>query len=61
MKSKVFWANPITVLAIGKNKYKETLITHTDQPDKWKAMMEEIEKAEKWEKGKEEGKDRLGV
>jgi ATP-dependent RNA helicase RhlE len=45
-----FLGKPITVLAIGKNKYKETLITHNDPPDKWKAMMEEIEKAEKWEK-----------
>jgi ATP-dependent RNA helicase RhlE len=47
-----FLGKPVTVLAIGKNKYKETLITHSDRPDKWKAMMEDIEKAEKWEKEK---------
>jgi ATP-dependent RNA helicase RhlE len=47
---ETFLGKPITVLAIGKNKYKETLITHNDSPDKWKAMMVEIEKAEKWEK-----------
>jgi len=44
------------VLAIGKNKYKDTLITHSDRPDKWKAMMEDIEKAEKWEKDKKKRK-----
>jgi ATP-dependent RNA helicase RhlE len=47
-----FLGKPVTVLAIGKNKYKETLITHSDRPDKWKAMMEDIEKAEQWEKEK---------
>ncbi len=45
-----FLGKPITVLAIGKTKYKETLITHSDRPDKWKAMMEEIEKAGKRDK-----------
>jgi ATP-dependent RNA helicase RhlE len=45
-----FLGKPITVLAIGKSKYKETLITHSDHPDKLKAVMEEIEKAEKWGK-----------
>jgi ATP-dependent RNA helicase RhlE len=47
-----FLGKPVTVLPIGKNKYKETLVTHSDLPDKWKAMMEEIEKAEQWEKEK---------
>jgi ATP-dependent RNA helicase RhlE len=51
-----FLGKPITVLAIGKNKYKDTLITHSDRPDKWKAMMEDIEKAEKWEKDKKKRK-----
>ena len=45
-----FPGKPIPVLAIGKDKYKETLITHNDRPDKWKTMMEDIEKAEKWRK-----------
>jgi ATP-dependent RNA helicase RhlE len=47
-----FLGKPVTVLPIGKNKYKETLVTHSDRPDKWKAMMEDIEKAEQWEKEK---------
>ncbi len=47
---ELFLGKPITVLSIGKKEYSETLITHSDRPDKWKAMMEEIEKAETWEK-----------
>jgi len=46
-----FLGKPITVLPIGKNKYNETLILHRDHAaDKWKAVMEEIEKAEKWDR-----------
>ena len=42
-----FLGKPITVLTIGKNEYEETVILHSDRPDKWKAVMEEIEKEEK--------------
>jgi ATP-dependent RNA helicase RhlE len=45
-----FLGKPITVLSIGKNEYKETLIIDRGHTDKWKALMEEIDKAEKWEK-----------
>jgi hypothetical protein len=40
------------VLSIGKNEYNETLILHRDHTDKLTAVMDEIEKAEKWEKKK---------
>jgi ATP-dependent RNA helicase RhlE len=53
-----FLGKPITVLSIGKNEYNETLIIHSDRPDKWKAVMEEIEKLEKWAKKQ---KKRTGV
>lgn len=44
---ETFLGKPITVLTIGKNEYEETVILHSDRPDKWKAVMEEIEKEEK--------------
>jgi ATP-dependent RNA helicase RhlE len=52
-----FLGKPITVLAIGKNKYKETLVTHSDRSDKLKAVMEDIQKAENWAKRKKKGKN----
>jgi len=45
-----FLGKPITVLSIGKNEYNETLILHRDRTDKLQAVMEEIEKAGKWDK-----------
>ena len=45
-----FLGKPVTVLSIGKNEYHETLILHRDHTDKLTAVMEEIEKAEKWDK-----------
>jgi len=47
-----FLGKPITVLSIGKNEYNETLILHRDHTDKLTAVMDEIEKAEKWGKKK---------
>jgi ATP-dependent RNA helicase RhlE len=52
-----FLGKPITVLAIGKNKYKETLVNHSDRPDKLKAVMEDIQRAENWAKRKKKGKN----
>ena len=49
-----FLGKPVTVLSIGKNEYNETLILLREQPDKWKALMDEIEKAEK--RGKKQKK-----
>jgi ATP-dependent RNA helicase RhlE len=51
-KIESFLGKPITVLSIGKNEYNETLILHRDHTDKLTAVMDEIEKAEKWEKKK---------
>jgi ATP-dependent RNA helicase RhlE len=51
-----FLGKPITVLSIGKNEYNETLILQSEQPDKWKALKEEIEKAEDWGKKKKKRK-----
>jgi len=49
-----FLGKPVTVLSIGKNEYNETLILQREQPDKWKALMDEIEKVEK--RGKKQKK-----
>ena len=49
-----FLGKPVTVLSIGKNEYNETLILLREQPDKWKALMDEIEKVEK--RGKKQKK-----
>jgi len=51
-----FLGKPITVLSIGKNEYNETLILQSEQPDKWKALREEIDKAENWGKKKKKRK-----
>ncbi len=49
---EAFLGKPVQVLKIGKDEYNETKIMHSDRPDKWKAVMEEIEAAEKWQKKK---------
>lgn len=43
-----FLGKPINVLKIEKKEYAETLDLTGDVPDKWKAIMEEIENAEPW-------------
>lgn len=47
-----FLGKPIRVLEIHKKDYAETLDLTQDVPDKWKAVMEEIARAEEWGKGK---------
>jgi ATP-dependent RNA helicase RhlE len=43
-----FVKKPIQVLDINKHEYKETLHLSAENSDKWKAVMAEIEEAEKW-------------
>ncbi|HOY07563.1 MAG TPA: DEAD/DEAH box helicase, partial [Saprospiraceae bacterium] len=47
---ETFLTKPITVQAIAKDEYAETVILHDDRSDKMKALMAEIEEAEKWER-----------
>lgn len=46
----------IAVLDIDPNDYAETLRLTEDVPDKWKDVLQEIEEAEKWQKGKKKQK-----
>ena len=45
-----FLQKPITVQKIHKEDYSETVALHDDRSDKMKALMAEIEEAEKWER-----------
>jgi len=47
-----FLTKPIRVLEISKAEYAETLDLTSETGDKWKAVMKEIEEAEKWMKKK---------
>ena len=49
---EAFLSKPIKVLEISKSEYTETLDLTNDAGDKWKAVMKEIEEAEKWMKKK---------
>jgi len=50
---EAFLDKPINVMQITKGEYSETLDLHNDRPDKWKAVLEEMEAAEVWmKKGK---------
>jgi ATP-dependent RNA helicase RhlE len=49
---EAFLDKPINVMNITKGAYSETLDLHNDRPDKWKAVLEEIEAAEGWLKKK---------
>ena len=51
-----FLGKSIAVLEIGKDEYAETLSLTQDVPDKWKDVMQAIEEAEKWQKGKKKKK-----
>lgn len=43
-----FLQNSIRVLEIRKTEYAETLVLTKEEPDKWKAVMQEIAEAEEW-------------
>jgi ATP-dependent RNA helicase RhlE len=45
---EAFLENPIQVLVLNKSEYSETLVLTKAEPDKWKAVMMEIEQAEAW-------------
>ncbi len=47
-----YLTQPIRVMEVSKRDYTETIELTQDVPDKWKAVMQEIEAAEKWKKGK---------
>lgn len=47
---ETFLTQPIQVQAIHKDDYSETVVLHNEQSDKMKALMLEIEEAEKWER-----------
>ncbi len=51
-----FLGKPVAVLHIDKSDYAETLSLSQDVPDKWKDVMQAIEEAEKWQKGKKKKK-----
>ncbi|MFN0036512.1 MAG: DEAD/DEAH box helicase [Saprospiraceae bacterium] len=45
---ETFLQNPIRILEIRKTEYAETLVLTKAEPDKWKAVMLEMEQAEAW-------------
>ena len=45
---EAFLDNPIQVLKLDKTEYSETLVLTKAEPDRWKAVMQEIEQAEEW-------------
>ena len=50
---ETYLTKPIALLQIDKNDYIETVELHNDRPDKWKAVMDEIESAESWMRKKQ--------
>ncbi len=51
-----YLTQPINVMQITKREYAETIELTQDVPNKWKAVMQEIEEAEKWEDKKKKRK-----
>lgn len=49
---ETYLSKPIAVLDIDKKEYAETLRLTEDVANKWKDVMDEIEEAEKWKKGR---------
>lgn len=47
---EAFLDKPISVATITKSEYSQTIELNNDRPDKWKAIMAELEEAEKWER-----------
>lgn len=45
---EAFLDKPIQVLKLDKTEYSETLVLTKAEPDRWKAVMLEIEQAEEW-------------
>ena len=56
-----FLDKPIQVMKLSKTEYSETLVLTKEEPDKWKAVMLEIEQAEEWKaKNKKRNKKKWG-
>jgi len=51
-----YLTQPIKVMKVTKREYEETIELTQDVPNKWKAVMQEIEEAEKWEEKKKKKK-----
>jgi len=49
---ETFLGQAIEMIPIGRFEYEETLNLHDDRPNKWKAIEDEIEKAEQFKKKK---------
>ncbi len=49
---EAYLGKPVKVLEIDPQEYADTLRFTEDVPDKWKDVMQEIQEAEKWQKGK---------
>ena len=47
-----YLTQPVRVMELSKRDYAETIELTQDVPDKWKAVMQEIEEAEKWKEKK---------
>lgn len=46
---ETFMGKSITVFQLDRLDYEETIVMHSDRPDKWKAVMEEIASFDAWE------------
>ena len=53
---ETYLTQPVRVMEISKREYAETIELTEDVPDKWKAVMQEIEEAEKWKEKKKKRK-----
>ena len=51
-----YLTQPVRVMELSKRDYAETIELTQDVPDKWKAVMQEIEEAEKWKEKKKKRK-----
>ena len=49
---ETYLTQPVRVMEVSKREYAETIELTEDVADKWKAVMQEIEEAEKWKKKK---------
>ena len=53
-----FIGKNIPVFELDQTEYEETIVMHSDRPDKMRAVMEEIAAFEAWEQGAKKGKKR---
>jgi len=49
---ETYLTQPIRIMEVSKREYAETIELTEDVPNKWKAVMQEIEEAEQWKKKK---------